>query len=152
MPHGTVSYHFQGKHELLTEAALHTIEQLFPLDELKAVESLEHLILLIQTEVGNRDSITSVGTGVLLEAMRESARNPALRQRLAALLRDYRQIVAELVRSWQRQNTDGRPEPSPSALATLIAAVGDGLLLHVLLDPELDVGEATSALLTLLRW
>jgi hypothetical protein len=36
-------------------------------------------------------------------------------------------------------------------VATLIAAAGDGLLLHALLDPELDVAGATEALLALLR-
>ncbi len=130
---------------LLTEAALHTIEHLFPLGELTAMQTLENLIPLMQTWVGSQDTITSVGTGVLLEAMRKSGRNPALRQRLAALLRDYRQVVAELARAEPRQNT------AASGLATLIAAVGDGLLLHALLDPDLDVVAATEALLALLR-
>jgi hypothetical protein len=36
------------------------------------------------------------------------------------------------------------------ALATLLGAVGDGLLLHALLDPDLDVYAALNALRALL--
>jgi hypothetical protein len=42
---------------------------------------------------------------------------------------------------------DGAPAP---AIATLLGAVGDGLLLHVLLDPELDIRGAIAALRALL--
>lgn len=40
LPLGAVSYHFRGKQELLSHAALATIEGLFPMDELAAAESL----------------------------------------------------------------------------------------------------------------
>ena len=150
LPHGTVSYHFRGKQELLTEAALNTIERVFPIEELEAVETLEALTGLVQAWVGERDSIDPVLSGVLMEAMREAERNPVLRHRLATMLRDYRRVVADLVRAEQRRDVV-RSGPEPSAVATLIAAAGDGLLLHALLDPELDVAGATEALLALLR-
>lgn len=150
LPHGTVSYHFRGKQELLTEAAFDTVERMFPVGELEALETLEELLPLVRTWVGDRDSMDPVRTGVMMEAMRESERNAALRHRLAALLRDYRRVVAELVRAEQRRDAV-HSGPAPAALATLIAAAGDGLLLHALLDPDLDVVEATGALLALLR-
>jgi hypothetical protein len=34
----------------------------------------------------------------------------------------------------------------PEAVATMFAAVADGLLLHALLDPEVDVSTAITAL------
>ena len=34
LPHGTVSYHFRGKQELLTEAALYTVARAVPLEGL----------------------------------------------------------------------------------------------------------------------
>ncbi len=34
LPHGAVSYHFRGKQELLTEAALYTFAQAIPLADL----------------------------------------------------------------------------------------------------------------------
>lgn len=150
LPHGAVSYHFRGKQELLTDAALQTIEHMYPMGELEAVDTLEDLISLVGSWVGGGDSIDPVLSGVMMEAMRESERTPALRQRLATMLRDYRRVVAGLVRAEQHRDAV-QSGPAPSSLATLIAAVGDGLLLHMLLDPELDVVEATGTLLTLLR-
>ena len=40
--------------------------------------------------------------------------------------------------------------PLPTAIATLLGAVGDGLLLHALLDPDLDIRAAIKALRALL--
>ena len=39
---------------------------------------------------------------------------------------------------------------TPDAIGTLLGAVGDGLLLHALLDPELDIAAAIEALRALL--
>ena len=39
---------------------------------------------------------------------------------------------------------------SAEGVATLVTAVGDGLFLHALLDPDLDVAEALAALRVLL--
>ena len=150
LPHGTVSYHFRGKQELLTEAAMQTVEQMFPLSELEALETIEDLMPLFTAWTADGETIDPVGRGVLMEAMRESERNPELRRRLAALLADYRRVVAGLVRAEQHGET-ASVGASPSALATLIAAAGDGLLLHALLDSELDTASAFGALLALLR-
>ncbi|MQA15836.1 MAG: TetR family transcriptional regulator [Pseudonocardiaceae bacterium] len=149
VPHGSVSYHFRGKQELLTEAALYTVEHMFPLGELEAVETLADLMPLITTWLGTLDSTDPALTGVLMEAMRESERDNPLRHRLATMLRDYRRLLADLVHA--EQHRDVVPSgATPAALATLIAAAGDGLLLHALLDPELDVAEAVTAMGTLL--
>lgn len=150
LPHGTVSYHFRDKRELLTEAAMQTVERMFPVAELQALETIEELMPLFTAWSADGETIDPVGRGVLMEAMRESERNPALRRRLAALLADYRRVVAGLVRAEQHGEaaTEG---PSPDALATLIAAAGDGLLLHALLDSELETESAFEALLALLR-
>ena len=150
LPHGTVSYHFRGKQELLTEAAMQTVEQMFPVAELEALETVEDLMPLFTAWTADGEKIDPVGRGVLMEAMRESERNPELRRRLAALLTDYRRVVAGMVRAEQR--SEAAPVgPSPSAVATLIAAAGDGLVLHALLDSELDTASAFEALLALLR-
>ncbi len=149
LPHGTVSYHFRGKQELLTEAVLEAVERVAPMDELETVETLADLIAVITTWVGNRDSLDPVSTGVLMEAMRESERDPALRDRMATMLVDYRRVLADLVHAEQQRGAVGSG-PTPTALATLIAAAGDGLLLHALLDPGLDGVAAIEALGALL--
>jgi AcrR family transcriptional regulator len=149
LPHGAVSYHFRGKQELLTEAALRTVEQAFPIAELEALETMADLMAVASARLGDREAIDPVLSAVMLEAMRESARDPALRERIAALEREYRRLLAELVRAEQQHGAVSADAP-PSALATLLAAAADGLLLHALLDPDVDITEALTALQTLL--
>lgn len=149
LPHGAVSYHFRGKQELLTEAALRTVEQAFPIAELEALETMADLMAVASARLGDREAIDPVLSAVMLEAMRESARDPALRERIAALEREYRRLLAELVRA-EQQHGAVSADASPSALATLLAAAADGLLLHALLDPDVDITEALTALQTLL--
>lgn len=145
LPHGAVSYHFAGKQELLTEAALGIVEQVLPISELQAVPTLADLLALITARLGEWDTRDPVLSGVVLEAMRESARDPVLRTRMAALGREYRRLVAELVRA-DRPRRGAGPDPAPTALATLIVAASDGLLLHAFFDPELDIADAHDAL------
>src|SRR4051794_34100044 len=47
LPHGSVSYHFRGKQELLTDAALHAFQQTIPVDRFAAPATVEDLITLI---------------------------------------------------------------------------------------------------------
>jgi AcrR family transcriptional regulator len=149
LPHGTVSYHFRGKQELLAEAALRTVEHLAPMRELEAVETLAELLQLVSAWASNRDALDPVVSGVLMESMRESERDPTLRHRMVELLADYRRLLTDLVRAEQDRGAVASGA-APSALASLIAAVGDGLLLHALLDPEVDVVAAFEAFGTLL--
>jgi AcrR family transcriptional regulator len=150
LPHGAVSYHFRGKQELLTEAALHVFEQAFPISELRALEQLPDLVALFEPFLGEQSEeqqrVSRVGT----EAMLESERNPLLRQRLAELLSDFREAVTDLARAGQERGTVPA-EVAPEALATLLGAVGDGIFLHARLDPELDAAGALNALRILLR-
>jgi AcrR family transcriptional regulator len=149
LPHGAVSYHFRGKQELLAEAALHAFQQALPVDQFAALESVDDLIALIAAEVGDPDTIDPVLSRLMFEAMREAERDPALRERMGAMLGVYRRLIIETVRADQERGAvfDGAP---PAAIATLLAAAGDGLLMHALLDPELDVAAAIEALRALL--
>jgi AcrR family transcriptional regulator len=150
LPHGAVSYHFHGKQELLTEAALHVFEQAFPVAELRALEQLPDLVALFEPFLGEQSEEQELVSRVGTEAMLEAERNPLLRERLAELLSDFRQAVADLVRAGQERGTlpaDIAPDP----LATLLGAVADGLFLHARLDPELDATGALNALRVLLR-
>lgn len=149
LPLGTVSYHFRGKQELLTQAALHAVEHVFPLSELAAVESLSELLGMIRSSLAGGDAVDPGLSAVLMEAMRESSREPVLRERMATLLGEYRRVLAELVQR-EQQRSAVHAGMDPAALATLIIAVGDGLLLHGALEPELDVSAAMTALNTLL--
>jgi AcrR family transcriptional regulator len=144
LPHGTVSYHFDGKQALLREAAVTAVEAMFPEDQLSSMNSIRRLFETPDAAAhGGR-----VESELLLEAMRESSRDPVLRGRIAAVLRRLRERVAELLAA-----SDGGPGASavpPAALAALVVAAGDGLWLHRLLDPELDVAAVQAAIRTLL--
>lgn len=148
LPHGTVSYHFTSKRELLTEAAADIVERMFPIDKLEAVQTLAELVPLVSSTIDSEWS-DQLAIKVLLEAMHEAGRDQALRERIAMLLREYRRIISELIAAEQQRNVV--VAAPPLALATLLAAVGDGLLLHSLLDSELDIATAAEALLALIQ-
>jgi AcrR family transcriptional regulator len=150
LPHGAVSYHFRGKQELLTEAALHVFERAFPIADLQALEALPDIIALFEGWLGDASDSDPVVSRVGIEAMLESERNPVLRQRMAELLQVFRQAVAEAARKGQERGTVPAGV-APEALATLLGAVGDGLFLHARLDPDLDAQAALEALRVLLR-
>jgi len=149
LPHGAVSYHFRGKQELLTEAAMFAFARAVPADEFAALAGVEDFIGLIAAEVADRDAIDPVLSRLMFEAMREAERDPALRERMSAMLAQYRELMIQTVRAGQERGTVFAGAPA-DAIATLLGAVGDGLLLHALLDPGLDVHAALNALRALL--
>lgn len=150
LPHGSVSYHFRGKQELLIEAVLTAFQDDVPTDQVAAADSLDDLVTLISAKLGEPEALESVLARLMLEAMREAERDPALRDRMGALLADYRRIVVATVRTDQQRGAvvDGVPA---EAVATFLAALGDGLLLHALLDRKLDVTAALEAVRIMLR-
>lgn len=150
VPHGSVSYHFRGKQELLAEAALHAFQQAIPLTQFEALATVDDLIDMIASEIRSPEVIDPVLSRLMLETMREAERDPALRERMAALLRQYRQAIVNAVRADQERGAAFNGA-TPTAIATLLSAVGDGLLLHVLLDPELDTAGALEALRAMLH-
>jgi hypothetical protein len=68
---------------------------------------------------------------------------------MGAMLARYRALMIAAVRAEQQRGTVFAGAPA-DAIATLLGAVGDGLLLHALLDPGLDVRPALDALRALL--
>ena len=152
LPHGTVSYHFHGKQELLTEAALDAFEQAFPIEQLRSLATLSDLLDVFEPWLGEPDGVDPVVSRIGIEAMLESERNPVLRDRLADMLREFRAVVAQLARAAGAAGSPARGA-SPEAIATLLGAVDDGLFLHARLDPDLDAKGALEALHALLtRW
>ena len=150
LPHGAVSYHFRGKRELLTEAALATIEQAFSREELEQLPSVADVVRLTAARVTDLDAVDPVLSDLAIETMLEARRDPVLRERMAVLTRAFRQLLGELVRSEQASGALAAGV-SPDALATLILAAGDGLFLNAMIDPALDVTGALEALLALAK-
>lgn len=148
LPHGAVSYHFSGKQALLVEAALHTFAEALPMDAFTQLASVADLLTLIRAEIGEPDAPDPTLSRLMFETMREAERDTVLREHLGTMLRSYREVIVTLVTTEQRRGTVARNVPA-DALATLLAALGDGLMLHVLLDPTLDIAAAVDAMTTL---
>ncbi|HEY9524421.1 MAG TPA: hypothetical protein VIR33_14370 [Thermopolyspora sp.] len=68
LPHGAVSYHFRGKQELLVEAALRAFSQALPIAEFEALDTVDDLVGLIATEVGDHDAIDPHLAALMMEA------------------------------------------------------------------------------------
>jgi AcrR family transcriptional regulator len=150
LPHGAVSYHFRGKQELLTEAALHTFDQAFPTEDLQALHTLPDLVALLEMWMGEQGASDPVVARIGIEAMLESERNPVLQERLAAMLDEFRRVIADLGRRAQERRALSA-DVSPQDLATLLAAIGGGRFMHTRMDPQLDIAGALGALRALLR-
>lgn len=81
---------------------------------------------------------------VLFEAMLASARDPELRDALRAALDSFRTLLADRIRA--------AGGDAPEAAALTVTAALDGLFLHRMVDPDLDVtaaGRAVDAALLL---
>ena len=128
LPHCAVSYHFRGKQELLIDATMFAFQRAVSVGEFAALTTVADLIGLIDAEIGDRDAIDPVLSRLMLEAMREAERDDALRERMGAVLAEYRKLMISAVRADQQREAVS-DAASPEAIATLLGAVGDGLLL-----------------------
>jgi AcrR family transcriptional regulator len=140
-----VHYHFRGVDELRREAVRRALNVLVSASMTKleaapdpATGAREALEEVLRAE--RRDPTLSV---LLLEAAEGSIRDEVLREEFAALLKDLR---AQLT-GWIAEQTGSGDAP---AVAALVLAALDGIYLHHLLDPDLDVAAFTAPLLRLL--
>lgn len=150
VPHGAVGYHFNGKADLLREAAISATMRALgePISMAQGADSVAGLVegTLAWYAAGG---ITDPSVALLLEVTREAVRDDGLRESFAAVLRDFRATLTDLVVRDQARGAVP-PEASSAGTATVVAALLDGLLLHLVLDPHLDIQATASAVRTLL--
>jgi AcrR family transcriptional regulator len=148
-PHGAVSYHFPSKQELLVDAALNAFAEALPAEAFGALHTMDDLLALIRAELEAPEGFDPVLSRLMLETMREAERDPYLRERMGVMMGEYRGLIGQVVEAELRRGAlpDGIPA---DGLATLLAAVGDGLMMHALLDADLPVRAALEALELLL--
>jgi AcrR family transcriptional regulator len=149
LPHGAVSYHFRGKQDLLIESCLAAFAEAVPFEEYAAQLSIGDLVDMIGSQVGEGLESPAFLARLMFEAMRESERDESLRERLGAMVTQYREALVAVVRAEQERGAVPATV-SAEGVAMLVTAVGDGLFLHALLDPDLDVDGALSTLRVLL--
>jgi AcrR family transcriptional regulator len=150
VPHGAVSYHFHGKAELLREAGIFATRQVLG-EPIALVGSAGSAWEVVEGTFGwyAMGGLRDPSVTLLLEVLREAARDEVLRATVAEILREYRAGLARLVRADQEAGTVNR-DVDPEALARLVAALFDGLLLHATLDPDIDIEGTAAAVRTLL--
>jgi AcrR family transcriptional regulator len=150
VPHGAVGYHFNGKAELLREAAIAATMRALS-EPIAMAQHADSVAGLVEGSLGwySSGGITDPSVTLLLEVTREAVRDDALRESFAAVLREFRASLTELVVRDQERGAVPT-EASSVGTATLVAALLDGLLLHLILDPHLDIEATVSAVRTLL--
>ncbi|MFE0812766.1 TetR/AcrR family transcriptional regulator [Streptomyces sp. NPDC058794] len=123
-----VHYHFPSLAALLGEAAIGTLRDLLAvagevLEQARAPGELSDLLLASVRQYTGTDSLSLLSVETYLAATRD----PELGARLAALVAEFRQRLAGLLRAHR--------VPEPEATAAVLAATIDGLLLHRALQP-----------------
>lgn len=131
VPPGLVHYHFPSMHDLLTAAALRAARAM-------VTEPLPALI-----EAAGRDRGDDPASVLMAETFLAATRDERLRAELEALLGEFRATVA----GWLRE----RGVSDADAVAVLLAAMLDGLVLHRAVDRDLDPAAVTATLERLLR-
>lgn len=150
VPHGAVSYHFQGKDDLLRQAAVSTtVEALaVPIAMVRSAGSVREVLEGTMAWYAS-GALDDPSISLLLETARQASRDAAVREPFAEVLRTYRDALSDLARADQERG-DLAPGASPAGIAMAVAALTDGLILHLIADPALDAREAVRAVVDLL--
>jgi hypothetical protein len=82
---------------------MHAFKRALAIEQFEALKTVEDLIGLIEAEISEGRAADSRLSRLMLEAMREAERDPALRHRLAGTLAGHRRTMVEIVRADQEQ-------------------------------------------------
>jgi AcrR family transcriptional regulator len=136
-----VHYYFGTKRALLLQAATDAFmnELGGPLEALATYDDLGQAVPEAIAWLGSAGPSHTTGR-IVVEMMLQAVHDPALRETSRQMLHDFRQAVRA------KAAEQGWPGDAAAGLATVLAALLDGLYLHVLLDPELDLRAAAAAL------
>lgn len=145
-----VHYHYRSVPGLLREAAYAAMSATFEPVMLRLVEA-EDPVSALRGMFGALAEIDpdAPESRVVVEATVQAVRDPELCAQVRQMLALSRQELAQRLAAAQ---ADGHLAASaePGALAAALAGLLDGLALHRLIDPELDVGAASAAMLVVL--
>lgn len=132
---GAIGYHFGSKEALLNEALAESVRRWLPrVAEAALASSAQASVndvagLLFETVSGNRSLAVAY-----LEAWAQAERSPELRDQLAGHYREFRAAIGALAAAITPE--PGQSELDFDAIASLIIALADGLMVQWLLDPK----------------
>jgi AcrR family transcriptional regulator len=140
---GLLHYYFGSKERLLVEVLRHDAAiRMRALEErLERADSVDAIIDALVTQLEQALHEDADAQTFIYEMFSVSRRNEDVRAELAKLYRDIRAHVGELLRSKEREGVV-RLGGDPNAVAAVIFALGDGILLQRLCDPGWDSSEA----------
>lgn len=148
-----VHYHF-GTIEGLRRAALRQVLERELLDAVQVItaapDTLSGLLETIRQLTSGQELTTAQGYRVLAEALNRAVRDEAVRRDLATGLTEFRAGLTARLTEEQRAGRVRADLPAHT-VSVLLTALIDGLLLHAMADPALDVLAPTEALTALLR-
>lgn len=130
-----VHYYFGTKDALLREAALQAFAEEADEPTLRMFEApnLDGLLRVAVEAIRDVD-LRSTNVRASLEAFLRASRDEEIGRAIAELLEGYRGAIGDRIAA------DGaRPDEDTRPLAVLLTALLDGLLLHRIVDPELDL-------------
>lgn len=144
---GVVHYHFASMDQLRRAAAMRCMRVTFGgmLDDVRAASTTAGALRRLADAVSALDA-HSRSAAVLLEAMLHAPRDPELRREVREVLAPLRTAVRDALLD---DIAAGRiaVASDPAALATVLVAAFDGLVLHAMVDGDLDIGAATDAVI-----
>lgn len=136
---GLIHYHFRSKDHLLHSAFEAALRETFsePGAALARASELSTAIADMIRGLEPGEEIESLAL-FSVEAMARGARDDTIRKSMAEMLAEFRQQIAARIAAGQWRG-ELSADLDPVGTATVLGALLDGLGLHVLIDPSIDI-------------
>ena len=143
---GLLHYYFGTKERLLVEVVRHDTDvRMRRLEEsLAAADSVDAIVESLVTQLKDYVGEDPASHALIYELFSVSRRNDEVRGELAELYRKIRGQVADVLRAKEAAGVV-RLRGEPEAVASLLFALGDGLELQLISDPDWDSSETFAA-------
>jgi AcrR family transcriptional regulator len=139
---GLLHYYFGTKERLLVEVVRHDSDvRLRRLEQsLAEADSVDAIVEALVTQLKDYVGEDPASHALIYELLSVSRRNEEVREELAQLYRRVRGQVAEVLRAKERAGVV-RLRGDADSVASLLFALGDGLELQLVSDPDWDSSE-----------
>lgn len=147
---GLIHYHFGSKEELLHAAFQAALRETFgePGVALTHAPDLAEAAADVVRGLEPGEEVEPLAL-FSVEAMARAARDDAVRRAMREVLAEFRERVANRIVAGQQRGELSR-ELDPVGTATVLGALFDGLGLHVLIDPSIDLDRTAAAVARLI--
>ncbi len=139
MSRGLLHYYFGSKEQLLVEVVRHDCEERISGMEARIASATSADEIIAALVLGLEEFIDGEpgSPAVIYELLSASRHSEDIRAELAELYRRWRADLAESLRTKERDGVV-RLEADPESVASMLFALGDGVGIQVLSDPDWD--------------